>query len=98
MWPATLLALGAAVTAAAPPASALGPSPTGLYDCAVQQELGCFRSGFAFNNASSVFERTANRDRSANAATGNSPRRCAARASSAPRTSSRSPPCPWTSS
>ena len=59
------------------PASALGPSPTGLYDCAVQQELGCFRSGFAFNNASSVFERTANRDRSANAATGNSPRRCA---------------------
>ena len=71
---------GSSVAAAAsppPPASALGPSPTGLYDCAVQQELGCFRGGFAFNNASSLFERTMNRDRSANAATGNSPRRCA---------------------
>eukprot|EP01047_Picozoa_sp_COSAG01_P007423 COSAG01_NODE_282_length_19505_cov_101.588117_5_plen_430_part_00 len=83
--PLTLLAPAGARRAhrrrtAAP--SELGPSPTGLYDCRVVEELGCFRGttgrGDAFPfSGGTFFERTMNRDRSPNLASGNAPGRCA---------------------
>ena len=76
---AQLLVLGGVVSA-----QTLVPyhKPPVLLDCVVAKELGCFKGANADGlalpfSAGPLLQRTMNRDRSANAATGNSPRRCA---------------------
>ena len=53
-----------------------------LLDCVVAKELGCFKGANADGlalpfSAGTLLERSMNRDRSANTATGNAPERCA---------------------